>query len=88
MNAMVEQPEVTGTLRVTSGLTLPRRIAMAGHPGEAGGSRRLEQQSLRTTTKWATYPWKITDARATHLRFQSATSGGFHPVLPAAKEMP
>ena len=74
MDRNLVQPAITGTLRVTGGLTLPCRVLdrpwLDTRTREAA-LEALNNSPLRTTSEWSMLHWGITEAGATHLRFQS-----------------
>ncbi len=73
----------SATLRVTGGLTLPRRVL--DRPWLDSRARRASLDALngspfRISPAWPMLPWEITDARAGRVRLyaESAGTGGYH----------
>ncbi|HWG65711.1 MAG TPA: hypothetical protein VG253_28850 [Streptosporangiaceae bacterium] len=71
------QPAITGTLRVTGGLILPRRIL--DRPWLDSRARQaaidaLNNSPLRLNPGWATTTWTVAEARATYLRLGAGTA--------------
>lgn len=79
MNQNLTQPNITGALRVVGGLTLPRRVL--DRPWLDTRARQAALDALNNSPlrgvgdEWSTHPWKVTEARATHLRLQAYSAG-------------
>ena len=88
MDKNLPQPDITGTLRVAGGLTLPRRIV--DRPWLDSQARQaaidaLNNSPLRMNPGWATNTWTVTEARASYLRLcADSTSFGTYRTECAA----